>query len=74
MVTSGIPQESVLRPPLFVVYINDLQDEVSCQPCIFADDSKIFRIIKDEADEKILQDDLKKLEKWSSDWLLKFYP
>ena len=73
-VTSGIPQGSVLGPLLFVIYINDLPDAVSSTPYIFADDTKIFRIIKDESDEKSLQDDLWKLEKWSSDWLLKFHP
>ncbi len=73
-VTSGIPQGSVLGPLLFVIYINDLPDVVSSQPYIFADDTKIFRIINGEIDEKILQDDLKQLEKWSSDWLLLFHP
>ncbi len=73
-VTSGIPQGSVLGPLLFVIYINDLPDVVSSEPYIFADDTKIFRIIKGEDDERILQNDLKRLEKWSSDWLLKFHP
>ncbi len=56
-VTSGISQGSVLGPLLFVIYINDLPDVVSSY--IFADDTKIFRIIKGEDDERILQNDLK---------------
>jgi hypothetical protein len=41
---------------------------------LFADDTKIFRIIKGEDDKEILQDDFTKLEEWSGKWLLKFHP
>jgi len=44
-VTSGIPQISVLGPPLFVLYINDLSDHVDSEAYLFADDTKLFRII-----------------------------
>jgi hypothetical protein len=73
-VTSGIPQGSVLGPILFVIYINDLPDTVESDSYLFADDTKIFRIIKGEDDKEILQDDFTKLEEWSGKWLLKFHP
>ena len=72
--TSGIPQGSVLGPLLFVLYINDLPDLLQSQPYLFADDTKIFRIIKNHHDTQILQDDLDKLHEWSSTWLLRFHP
>ena len=63
-----------LGPPLFVLYINDLPDDLDSMVLMFADDTKLFRIIKQEEDTDALQRDLTKLESWSSTWLLKFHP
>ena len=72
-VRSGIPQGSVLGPVLFIVYINDLPDVVSCPIYLFADDTKIFSIDSlDQPDN--LQQNLNALQLWSDNWLLKFHP
>lgn len=73
-VTSGIPQGSVLGPILFVLYINDLPDNVNSTAFLFADDTKLFRIIKDISDKAVLQSDLHLLIEWSNRWLLRFHP
>ena len=73
-VISGVPQGSVLGPLLFVLYINDLPDQLECMSLMFADDTKIFRTIKSTDDIAALQRDLIKLEEWSHTWLLKFHP
>ena len=63
-VTSGVPQGSILRPLLFVIFINDLPDNVSpsTNSALYADDSKLYREIKSVEDCQFLQDDLAKLE------------
>ena len=71
-VVSGVPQGSVIGPLLFLIYINDLLDDISSGGKLFADDAKIFRKIKDIRDRDILQEDLRKLQSWSSKWLLQF--
>ena len=71
-VISGIPQGTVLGPVLFVIYINDLLDEISSDGLMFADDTKIFRQIASREDAMELQRDLRKLEEWSNTWLLQF--
>jgi len=64
----------VLGPLLFVIYINDLPECVSSSSYLFADDTKILRIIKSESDAKLLQADIDALHAWSKKWLLKFHP
>ncbi|MCP3875986.1 MAG: reverse transcriptase family protein [Desulfobacteraceae bacterium] len=73
-VTSGIPQGSVLGPILFILYINDLPDEVANDVYLFADDTKIYSKIDNDEDCNRLQDDLDKMEEWSAKWLLTFNP
>ena len=58
-VTSGIPQGSVIGPLLFVIFINDLQENIkSSELFLFADDMKLFHAIYIDEDCTSLQQDL----------------
>ena len=48
------------------------QQFVNKQLTIFADDTKLFRVIKSNSDIAILQDDLNTMIDWSDKWLLRF--
>ena len=71
-VDSGVPQETVLGPLLFLCYINDLPEMVSSQVRLFADDCLIYQEIKEYKDHYTLQQDLKHLEDWAERWGMRF--
>ena len=71
-VTSGVPQGSVLGPLLFVLYINDLPDNIANQIMMYADDSKILGPIKSESDKAALQADIDQAVAWSHKWCIHF--
>ena len=72
MVTSAVPQESVLGLLLFLIYITDLDNGISSDISKFADDSKIGRIIRSESDVKDLQGDLDRLNERMVRWYMDF--
>ena len=75
-VLSGVPQGSILVPLLFVLFINDLNEGISTDThiALYADDTKIWRSIKNEADTAQLQRDINILNFWSLNNKMKFHP
>ena len=64
--TSGVPQGTVLGILLFLLYINDLPDNVQSSVRLFADDALLYGIVASDADCDPIQSDLRRLESWQS--------
>jgi hypothetical protein len=72
-VLSGIAQGSTLGPLLFVLFIDDLPEYLSIYDVdilLFADDSKLFKLIKTVRDAIALQRALHTLMHWCKVWKL----
>ena len=72
MVKSGVPQGTVLGPLLFLIYINDIESQITSSIHLFADDSALYRPMYSESDSLSLQEDIFKLQKWASTWQMAF--
>ena len=66
LVTSGAPQGSVLGPLLFLLYINDLPQNIQSQVRLCAGDTAVYLTVSSPEDKKILQSDLDTLQEWES--------
>ena len=75
-VESGVPQGTVLGPLFFLMYINDINQNLSkgTKMRLFADDSLVYREIKSINDCIELQKDLDELQIWEKNWKMEFHP
>ena len=55
---------------LFLLYINDINNAITSQIKVFADDSVLHRNIHNQNDRVILQDDLDTISSWAERWLM----
>ncbi len=66
-VTSGVPKGTVLAPLMFLVYVNDMVDEVDSYISLFSDNARLLKRVENNMDCEILQKDLNKIYKWSKE-------
>lgn len=69
-VFSGVPQGSVLGPVLFLIYVNDIAEEIDSSVTVrlFADDCLIYTSIKGQEDHLRLNTALRKIAIWCETW------
>ena len=78
-VNVGVPQGFILGPTLFLLYINDLPDDVICDIAIYADDATLSSKCDWASDlwqqlelASELESDLRDTVDWSKKWLVDF--
>ena len=62
-VTCGVPQGSVLRPLLFLLYVNDLPYRISAKVTMFADDTNVLES-SSQSDQLSLKNSLHTIDEW----------
>ena len=74
-ITAGVPQGSVLGPLFFLIYINDLVDNISSEAKLFADDMSLFTVIYDvDIVANKLNRDLEIISTSAYQWKMQFNP
>ena len=74
-VEAEVPQESILGPLLFLVYINDISIDLENNVKLFTDDTCLFSVVKDPLISAIsLNNDLFKIQQWACQWKMTFNP
>ena len=71
-VSSGVPQGSVLGPLLFLLYIDDITQNIESDIRLYADDALLCRNVENDDDALVFQRDIQNMFNWSQRWRMVF--
>ena len=74
-ITAGVPQGSILGPLLFLLFVNDIENDIESDIHLYADDTALVESFsRSEEDEafSLLNRDLQKLDEWSHTWNMSY--
>ena len=70
----GVPQGSILLH-LFLIYINDLTDNLTSNQKLFADDTSLFSTVTEQnPTANQINNDLHSINTWAYQWKMNFNP
>ena len=71
-IMSGVLQDNFLGPLMFLLYINDISNNLRSHIRLFANDCIIYRTISSPEDSLRLQEDLDRIFNWITHWQMQF--
>ena len=75
IVTEGLPRGFILGSLLFLIYINDLPNDLSSSCKLFAHDTSLFSVVNNlHASATTLNQDLNAITNWAFRWKMIFNP
>ena len=74
-IAAGVPQGSILGPQMFLLYMNNLIENLTTETRLYADDASLFTEVTDRVQGiRTMDENLDAITTWAKKWHVKFNP